>query len=210
MFMSEFPAQPPVAPSEGHHPDYEFIMNPGAPKKKGMLAAGGSTGQRVMIVIGLVVFLLIIFVLFLSFLSGGKDSSQKLLGLAQEQTEMLRISDVGIIKARESTAKDLAVDTRLTIQTDHNNTVDRLSKLGKKANAKELGLKRSSQTDQALDSAAINNKFDEEFIKIIQAQLTAYRTNLKDAFDSTSSKVEKEFLEAGYASTNLLLKRISP
>lgn len=200
-----------MPPEQSNHPsNYDFIMNPEKPKRRSLFPIGGSSKQRLLMLVAGILALLIILVLFFSMFLGGQNNSDKLLSLAQEQTEVIRVSDIGVNKARESKAKNLAAATKLAVQTDHNATVERLKKLGKKAEAKTLSATKNTQTDQKLDTAAINSKFDETFVQTLQEMLVKYRTNVKSLYDSTGSSTEKQFLASSYDSTSLLLKQTLP
>jgi len=68
-----------------------------------------------------------------------------------------------------------------------------------------LSQKKNTKTDQQLEAAAVNNKFDETFVQIIQSSLTTYRTAVKKAFDTTKNKTEKQFLASSYNGTGILI-----
>jgi len=194
--------QPGQAPSPHQNP-YGFILDNKKPKKKNLLA-GGSLKKRIMIVTGGGLILMIAVILFASLLGGG-GNLDSMIGLAQEQNELIRVADIGVIKGRGSTARNLAQTATGSLNTTQAQTLEYLKKQGTKLDIKALSLKKNSTTDQQLNAAALNNTFDDAFIKIMQEELKTYQTNVKKAYDSTSSKTQKSILADSYNGVNVLL-----
>lgn len=199
---------PPSQPQYPQQNPYDFIMNSGQPqpKKTFGLPGGGSKIQRILLIAGGGAIVLLILVMVLSMISsGGKEQGQRLLGIAQQQTEIVRVTALARDKARTSSAQTLAATTSITIQSSQNDIAELLKKSGVKADAKILAGKVNGKTDATLEAATQNNRYDEVFTELIVAELKNYQANLKEAYDSSSNKTQKEVLEAAFVSTATLL-----
>lgn len=180
---------------------YDFITNPGKPPKKPLLPTGNSMQARIFIVLGGVLVLLIVGILVATLISSsGKGQKETLLKAAQQQTELIRVSKTGIDNARSPAARNLAVTTNLTLQSDQKALLTHV-----KASQKQLALSKDTKTDIALTTAEQSNKFDEVFTETIQSQLAAYQKTLKTAYDGTSSKSLKTSLSEQYTHAGTLI-----
>ncbi len=204
--MEPSPTPPPFIPN-GKQNNYDFILNPLPKKKKGLIPKGETAKQRILIVVIGGGLLLIIVILGISVLFGGKTNADALIDLAQRQTEIIRVSELGLQKAKAPEARNLAINSKLTVQTSANLTVERLQKLGQKPKEKDLILKKNTQTDQALTDAGLNNKFDSTFVETLRSLLTDYRLTVKKLYDTTSNQTEKQFLAASFDGVTLLINQ---
>ena len=167
---------------------------------------GGSLKKRLFIVGGGVTLLIIIAIVFFSVISGGgKGATQQLVEIAQEQTEIIRVADIGVTKAKGPTAKNLAITIKYSITTAQNDLLVVLEKLGSKPGAKILVLKKNANTDKVLDAAAANNNFDETFTETMKSELVAYQVDLKKAYDAASSQTTKQVLADSYNGAGVLI-----
>jgi ribulose bisphosphate carboxylase small subunit len=187
--------------------NYDFIFEDKKKPKRSLLPGGGSQTMRIILVATGALALLVIIIVFLSLLSGSsKGTTEALASLTAEQTEIVRVSGIGITKARDSEAKNLAITTELSVETSQQQIIALLKKQGHKLGTKELNLKRSASTDTQLTAAATANTFDDTFIKVMTDELTTYRTHLKSAYDASKSKNEKSILADAYNGVNQILK----
>lgn len=169
---------------------YQFINDTNHKAKKSLLPTGnGKQGRIIVAIVGLVVLMIVGFVAMTLLSSGGNAEKQDLLKAAQQQTELIRISKIGIEKARDPATVNLAINTSLALQSDQTVLLSHT-----KVTSKELALGRSNKTDVALTTAEQSNKFDEVFTQIIQTELTQYQTTLKSAYDKASGKKLKASL----------------
>ena len=184
-------------------PDYNFIVNPAQKAKKPLLPRGNSTQARIFVVLGGVIALLIIGVVVSSLISsGGKAQKETLLKAAQQQAELIRVSNIGITKARDPSARNFASTTSLTLQSDQ-----RALLVHVKASAKELALGKNTKNDIALTEAEQSNNFDAVFTQMLKTQLTTYEKTLKNAYDGASSKKTKATLADEYNHANTLVTK---
>lgn len=181
---------------------YDFILNSGQQYRP------DNKKKRILLVAVIGAVLLVVFMVVFSLLfSGGKGSAETLLTVAQQQTELIRVAEDGTDKARGPLAQNLAITTKLSVASAQKDLLEYMKKQRLKAGPKQLALGRSDQTDAALTAAEQNNRYDEEFTKIIEQQLAAYQASLQTAFNQTSSKAGKDLLSAAYTQAGLLLSK---
>jgi hypothetical protein len=195
------PPQPPVPENAGQ---YDFIVNNGTPAnrpnpKTMFLFIGGT----VVLVIALVWFILSLF------LGGNSGSSAPLVTIAQEQTEIARIATAAA-QSNHLTSQDtrnFTRNTQLTISSDNTDLLALLKTDGKKLDEKQLGLKRSATTDSTLEAANSSGTYDSTLTGILQTQLKAYQTSIKQAYATSTSNKEKSLLNSEYDHATLLLEQ---
>lgn len=185
---------------------YDFIMNPQqAPKKRLLPGGGGSKTRRVVTVAAGGGLLLVILLIGFSLLfGGGGDNTEDLVAVAQQQTELIRISDQGLSRARGREAVNLAITTKYALTTEQQPLLKAIKGQGRKLGAQELGALKSSATDQKLTEADQNNKFDEVFIETLQTGIVKYQGSLKKAFDGTANRTIKQTLSGAYTNAKTL------
>jgi adenine-specific DNA methylase len=188
-----------------HDNPYQFITDANHKPKKPMLPSGNSKQARILIVAGGVVALLIIGVIVMSLISSaGKGNQETLLKAAKEQAELIRVSKIGIDKARDPATLNLAMTTNLSLQSDQAALLKHV-----KTSSKELALGKNTKTDIALTTAEQSNRFDEVFTQTIQAELTTYQKTLKSAYDGSSGKTLKATLAEQYTHASILTTKKS-
>jgi hypothetical protein len=197
-------------PNTTDYSQYDFIMNHGQKPKKGLmpsLPTGNSKKQRIILMSGLGLGLfvgLIIVSMLLS--SAGKNATQPLVSIAQQQQEIIRVADLGTRSARASATSALAETTELTTTSGQQKTITYLTQKRRKVSTKELAAKQNTQTDAAFKTATANGDFDETFITTIAKLLTDYRTSLSKQYDASNNKTEKTLLKQLYTNAGTLLK----
>lgn len=184
---------------------YQFIVDTDHTKKKAVLSSGGSKQSRILIVLGGAVILLIIGVVVMMLISSASNAGKvDLLKAAQQQTELIRVSKIGIDRAQSTTAKNLATTTNVSLQSDQASLVASIKASGVKLSTAELALGKNPKTDVTLTSAEQANNFDEVFTQTLQTQLIEYQKTLKIAYDKTESKTLRQTLSDQYNSAGLL------
>ena len=194
------PAPPPMQPGPAPQPSnpYEFITNPNQPKKKSLIPSGFSKKQMIIFaILALVIAMLLIVVV--SSLLGGSGSSNKdqLLGVVKQQNELIRVSEIGVKKAKSVEARNLAITTQLSLISEQSELEAAVKALGVKVNAKTAGGK-DPKTDELLTKAEQANNFDAVFVEKLQADLTKYAKAVKIAYQNNSSTKTKASLEAQF------------
>jgi len=187
-------------------PQYDFIMNPGTQQKKSKfsLPSGNSTKQRIFIVAGGLSVLIVLGIVGMAIFGGGTSSKDNLTVLAQQQTEIIRITDAAKDEKaiRDISTQHAIATIALVVQSEQQQTI---ALLPKKPNAKTLALKKNAKTDAVLTAATQNNTYDETLLNTLQTQLVAYQAQIKTTFDATKSSKEKDVLNTAYKSVGVLL-----
>ncbi len=192
--------------SQPQNNPYDFLDDK-PPIKKGLFSSGGGGKQKSLIVIvGTLLLITVIAVMLFSVFGGTPSNKTELLGLAQEQNELIRISDIGTMKARGADAKNLAVISKLTFTSDQQPLLAALKTQKVKVTTKQLDAGKDSKTDDLLTQAEQANRFDEVFIQTLQSKLTAYQRDLKKAHDSQATgKKLKLTLSDQYRNASLII-----
>lgn len=197
----------PITPS--HNP-YDFITQPPG-SRKGRFLGTGNKKQRIIIALVVVLILSLLTALVVVLLSqSGNKLKADYLSLTQQQAELIRISDIGISKANRSEAKNLAVNTKLSLLSEQPAILGLAKKAGVKTDAKILGLGKDTQTDTALTAAAQTNQFDTVFIKTLQGKLKEYQKTLQTIYDASPSQTTRDTLSKSYKNTDTLISSTNP
>jgi hypothetical protein len=186
---------------------YDFILNPSQTPKKSMLGGNGLL-KTVLIILGVFILVAIIMAVVVNLLAPKKVSTADLTGIAQTQTELIRISTQGATSAVQQSTKNLATTVEYTMMTQQTQTLDVLGKNGVKLGSKELALKQNATTDQKFASAKATSTFDQTFTDIIESNLTSYANTLKQLSTISSSKTERDRMSNYYQQTQLLLSQV--
>lgn len=188
-------------------PDYDFIFNPPQPGKKSILPlpGGSSTKSRAMVAGAGALLLLIVGFAFMSFLSNlNKADTEALVAAAQQQHELIRLAEVGTKKARSQAAKDIAITTKLALQSQQDDMLAAVRSAGRKLSRQELAAARNPLVDEALTKAEQNNRFDEEFMAIMNSALDDYQKAVKRAYEGAKDSKLRSALAAQFESANVL------
>lgn len=186
---------------------YDFILNTSEQPKPKLFNAGGSKKNKIILIAGLFSIIFIAFILISSFLgSADKNLQDKLLSIAQQQTEIIRVAD---LSKNEKTIRDqstliFAYNTSISLNTSSQQVTKILNK-NKKVDQKQLALKKDTKTDELLKNAALNNTYDETFKDILKKQLTTYQTDLKDTYSDAKDPADKLVLKNAYDAATILL-----
>lgn len=196
------PPAPPPAPTGGGE-QYDFIFNPNQQTSPKSPLGGGKKNRTIIFGAGAVILIAVIFIVagFISNLS--KPNTDALVSAARQQQELIRIADIGVQKAKTQEAKDIAITTKLSMESEQKEMQNAI-KAAKLNPKKVLVGSKDAKADAALTTAEQNNRFDDEFLKIMTAKLTAYQKTVKTAYDNATGKVLREALATQYNSANAL------
>ncbi len=191
-----------------NHNPYDFIMNPGKPPKKGFSAGLPPLALKILLVLGGVFLVMVLVAIVLSFGSSKSIGKAELIGLAQTQQEIIRISDEGASAAVQQTTKNLATTAVLAIQTQQTQLLTLLEKNGIKTDDKQLALKQDANTDLKFKEATATSTFDTTFSQVIEEQLRAYAVTLQAYYNKTGSKSQRDMFGTDYTQAQLLLSQV--
>lgn len=172
-------------------PDYSFLSGSNTARPS------PSKVQRILIVVGGGVVLLIIGIVAFSLLSGGSNTSAQSLKIAQMHAELIRVSEIGVNKARTQAAKNLAITTQLTLASDQPAITDIANK-DQKVTDKLLRAGQDADTDKALTEAEQRSQFDAVFTPLLVDEIREYAKELTAAVNASKSKSTKEAYQAVY------------
>lgn len=198
------PAPPPVIPTGNGQPKYDFIFDNKTAGKKPLLPGGGSKKGRLIIVGAGAVILILLIVLVARLISNaGKGDTSALVTAAKQQQELIRVADIGIDKAKSQAAKNIAITTKLALESQQKEMQSAITTAG--LNPKKVLISsKNTKTDSTLTTAEQNNRFDEEFLNIMSTSLTEYQKTIKTAYEGATSKKLKAALTTQYKSANVL------
>lgn len=201
------PPQQPVGPTPSGNFDgsqFDFIMNPGSPQKKSLLP-GGPKAKMILVFGGIGAVILLFLIIILSVLSGGSSATDNLVVVAQKQNEVVRIADIGTKSAGSEKTKKLATMSKLVVASDQKIMIDYLSKEGTKVDSKRLALGANSKTDQELEAAESNGRFDEVFTQTMLTLLKEYQRSLRTGYEGLG-KNGKQIIDQSYENVSLILE----
>lgn len=191
-------------PGQFNSSQFDFIMNPQQQGKKSLLPSDPKTKLIYMVIgggVGLVLLLFLIFGIF----GGGGDPVDSLVDVAQQQNEIIRVSELASRDASGTQAQKLSAMVLSVVLTDQKNTVSYMSKNGKKVSAKDLALKQNKEADSQLSAAKQNGRFDEEYTQITLKYLQTYQQNLADVYPNLGEQ-GKEIIEQANDNVKLILQ----
>jgi hypothetical protein len=201
---NQYPQSPTPPSGNFDSSQYDFIMNPGSPQKKSLLPGGPKAKMALLFGgIGLVVVLFLIIIL--SLLSGGSSATDSLVTIARKQNEVVRIATIGTKNATDQKTMKLATMSQLVVTSDQKAMIDYLAKEGNKVGAKELAIGADSKSDQKLEAAESNGRFDETFTEIILVLLKEYQRSLRTGYEGLG-KTGKEIIDQSYENVSLILE----
>jgi hypothetical protein len=190
--------------------EYDFIMNPTGPQKRksGRLPSisGGSGSQRsLLLLVGGGGLLVIVLMILYSIFGGVPDNKEQLIKVAQQQHELIRIAEIGVKESRDTQSRNLAMTAKLSLTSDQAPLLAALKKQKVKIGNKQLNGQKNVKTDQMLETAKNNNRFDEEFMEFMQEQLVDYQKNLNVAHKETVNKNLKATLKLQYENASVII-----
>lgn len=202
--QQEAPPAPPPAPTGNGQANYDFIFNDNKPGKKSLIPMGGGKKGRIIVVAaGAMIVLILIFVIIGLISNAGKADTTSLISAAKQQQELIRVSKIGVDKAKTQAAKNIAVTTLLALESEQDDMQAAVTAAG--LNAKKVLVSAPNvKTDQALNTAEQNNRFDEEFLSIMTSSLITYQKSVKTAYDGATSAKLKAALTTQFNSANTL------
>lgn len=204
------PEPAPGMPASAPDPDasYSFITNPAPPPTRSaleMIPGSDSPAIRVTLVAGALVFLLIIFLVFKSFLGGAdKATTAVLLNVVQDQQELLHLT--GAAPKRPGLSGDslnFTANIQLSISSSQGRMIRYMSTQHMKLKVSQLSLKLSSATDHQLDAAATSGTYDPTYKEVMKSKLDTYGKDLQAAYQQEKGKKGRALLKDSYSQIGL-------
>lgn len=138
---------------------------------------------------------------------GGGQSNQDLYWKAiRQHAEIIRVSELGSTSARNNAAKNLAINTRQTMQSQQTDLYALATAAGiKKINPKDAQAGKDTSTDDKLTKADQLNEYDQAFMDVMKTELQQYQSTLKEIYDKTKSEKNKTLLSNFYTQAQVLI-----
>ena len=176
------PQQPPNNP-------YDFINN--QPSNNKLPVDLSSNKTKLILAGGVLALLFLVFILFSAIFGGGdEEQTLKYVDIAKSQTEIIRLASLAEDNAGLIETRSLALTTKYSTQTSRQELTDILKKRGvnEKDLNKRLSASKNAESDELLDEAKKNNRYDETFKKIIFQEIEDYQKELQSASSGATSK----------------------
>lgn len=188
--------------------NFDFIMNPAPAPRKSPL--GNSMATRALVVVGGLFLLVIIIAVAVNAFTktGASFDKSAMLSVAQDQTEIIRLSTIGAEDSVSQINKNFSITAKLGMATEQQNLLAYLATKGYKPNPKSLLLKQSAKTTTLLDGARSSSTFDVAYSGVMQRSLQAYRQDLTKAYNGAGDSA-KPVLTANYKTADLLLTQLT-
>jgi hypothetical protein len=194
------PQVQPTAPAPDS-PDaaYSFITDPTPVPKQplsSMLPGGNSMGARIGLVAAAFIVLLIIIMVLRSLMGAGSSAATTaLVGVAQDQQELVHLAGNALQQPDLNTANtNLAATINLAVGSSQTQLVQYLADGGKKVNPKALALKISASTDDQLTAAEAASTYNPTFQQVMKVQLATYASDIQKAYKQIDGKKGRALL----------------
>jgi hypothetical protein len=180
---------------------YEFILDQNS--KRSSMGSFKNMPSKNRLFIGVFIAVVLVMTLLLfGLLFGSGDSSQDVKALNAQQTELLRLADLGLESAQSPQARQLAAITKSVISSDLAISTEYLSLVGAKISPAELASRTNSATTEKLDLAKQRNTFDTEFTNALTEASNRYKQDLQNSFAAETGPRKQSLLET--ATQNIL------
>jgi hypothetical protein len=183
---------------------YGFIMNPQQAPKASPFSG---LGKKQLIVLGVaaVVVLGIVGGVIYSAANSGPSNKEQLLAVAQQQNEIIRISDIALKEAKGIPARNLATTAKLSLRSDQSSLIAALKAQNVKVGAPQLKAGQDKTNDAKLTEGTQNNRFDEAYMTLVQSALVKYQRSLDAVYKTTVSVSLRATLKAQYQHASLII-----
>jgi hypothetical protein len=207
--------EPQQQPGQLGHNPYDFILNPPKPTHRHPLGGlplprigGRSLFMQIIVLVGGAAIVMVIIAVAISALTGNKLNTTDLINLAAEQTELISVSTAGGGMVSQASNQQLAINTRLTLETDNRVLLSFLASDRTKVSTKQLGVDANAEIPVELQNAQQSSTVDTVFAQIMQSQLQSYASNIKKDYAEATNSTLRQLLSVDYTQAELLLKQV--
>lgn len=166
---------------------YNFIMNPGTNNSSGPNFLRDPK-KRIFVAIAFVSFVVLIAIILVGvFLSLTSKSSAGIKDVVAYQTEILRVSEIGLKDSTDNSIKAKIASLQSFMASD----LAKATKSSGKLSKEELAKYQDDSVDKALVSAKATNTFDSVIIQQLDELLAEYQEKLEGTYDSSSNETTK-------------------
>lgn len=172
---------------------YNFIMDPSKPKHPAG-PGGGKNKIIVMIAMGLVM-IAVLSIGYVLLTSIGKANNDDLITLRTQQTEILRVIELGKKDLADASLKNKLTSMQVFIASDGVQLNDLLSQRKVEVTKEQLAIKKDSDTDSTLEKAKQEGALDSAVLDVVSKQSNDYYDTLVEALSEATTTKEKDLLK---------------
>ena len=157
--------------------------------------------------LGAIIIVLISTVLILVSISTNKANSEqteRLISIAQSQTEIIRLSSLAESQAKDTSTKQRASEINSQMSVALDNFQSMLAERGVELDETSLSTKKNSQTDSAFIDSLQSGEFDETFNSTIDGTLVDYQQLLVEA-QNYANESDKKTIDDAYNAVSEIL-----
>lgn len=191
-----------MPPYEKPKTSYDFITKPPTAQK-----STPSLKQKLPLIAGGGVALLILLFIVLNLFGGGPSNKDMLLKITQQQTEITRVAGLGTKDASQTT-KNVAYNVNFSLSSDKAKLRQALAQNGLTFKDKEILVGANPKTDELLKTARTASNFDETFLKTLDTSLADYQATLQDVHKTSKNETIKKSLADAHKHSELLRTQI--
>ncbi len=185
-------------------PSYDFILQTPEPEKKSF----SDKLNKKALFIALGIILALILVGMVTLIDAQRKAAEvqvdRLISIAQMQTEISRVSDLGIEKAEDEDTRSRAQAINDSIDASLQQTLDLLKARGVTPDDDVLNQTADTEVDSTLEKTIEFKQFDRSFEKVIDALLVDYQQLLLQANKGGNAE-EQAVIESQYDEANSML-----
>lgn len=164
--------------------------------------------MRLVIALGGLTALLVTGAFVYSMLFSAPDNTDRLVGIATDQHELLRISKLGTTNVDGEKLENFAYTASLSLNSSQKELLAYLNTAGATTDTEALAVGKNPKVDEALTAAESSNTYDATYTTIMQNSLVKYEANLSQAIQTAITPEEKAVLEKQHATALLLIKQL--
>ncbi len=183
---------------------YDFIMDNG--NKSGGLGSSFLQNPKNKIVVSILfvsIVLILVIVAFNVVSNLGKANNDDLVDLMARQTEIVRISELGLDDADSQAVKTKLATLNSIMKSDYRVISGYLTRVGHEIEPLKLKVHFDSSVEEDLETAKSSNRLDSALLELIDEETTNYKSALRKALDATTTPGREETLNT--AATNIII-----
>jgi len=200
-------APTPRAPGQSlQSTPYDFIMSANKPST----GSGGFSvkhGPKLLYIIAAGAALVVVLFIVMALANLGKGDNTQYLAIAQDQTEMTRITTQYYGQLTDEDTKGFVANTWLSLASAQTDYLDFLSRNGVKISPKALGGSMNPQSDTQLTAAQTNGGLDTTLHDLLVTELQQYQGAIQSAYKNATSGATKAELQGLFDQAHLLLQQ---
>ena len=190
--------------TEQQTPSYDFILQTPEPEKKSFSEKLNKKALYIALGIMGLLFIIGLVALMDARAKKAEEQTNRLIAIAQMQTEISRVASIGIENASDEDTQSRAQAIKDSIDEALQQTLDLLGARGEQPEKDVLSATADTEVDSTLEKTIEFEQFDRSFEKVIDAQLLDYQQLLLQA-EKAGNSDEQQILLTLYDEANSML-----